>query len=142
VPRAAPRGQDVAELSGSAQPVVKGQHDGCAITRNQSESVGKSRTDSGRQLAATLAATGREDRSASTSPHPQSESVRLRSPTVVRLKGPLAHWSNSMLDRCYRNTWTGDDCLAARGVQHKATASADLATVRTVAARGQTSPRG
>lgn len=46
---------------------------------------------SGRQFAAALAATGRQDGAAGAGAHPKPEPVGLRPTAVVRLEGPLAH---------------------------------------------------
>ena len=45
----------------------------------------------GAELGAPLAATSREDGAAGASAHPQTETVDLGTPTVVRLEGSLAH---------------------------------------------------
>jgi hypothetical protein len=44
-----------------------------------------------RELGASLAATRGDDRSAGACAHAQTEAVRLRAPTVVRLERALAH---------------------------------------------------
>jgi hypothetical protein len=46
---------------------------------------------SGRQFAAALAATGRQNGATGTRPHPKPEAVGLGPTAVVRLEGPLAH---------------------------------------------------
>jgi hypothetical protein len=51
------------------------------------EAIGRS----GRQLGATLAASAGDDRAASARAHPQPESVRLGTTTVVGLVRTLAH---------------------------------------------------
>jgi hypothetical protein len=55
--------------------------------------------DSGRQLATTLAATGRHDRATRAGTHAQPESVRLGATAVVRLEGALAHGRTPSLSR-------------------------------------------
>src|SRR5690606_11942697 len=61
------------EVDGTAQTVRRGQH------------------GSGRELGATLATAGREDRATGAGAHAQPEAVGLGTTPVVRLEGPLAH---------------------------------------------------
>jgi hypothetical protein len=51
-----------------------------------------------RKLGAPLAATSREDGATGASAHPQTETVDLGTPTVVRLEGSLAHGGISKTD--------------------------------------------
>ena len=48
-------------------------------------------SESGRQAGAALATARRDDRATRTRPHTQPEAVGLRTTTVVRLEGALAH---------------------------------------------------
>src|SRR6478609_7983651 len=65
---------------------------------------------SGRQLDATLAAASSQDGAARTGPHPQPETVGLRTAAVVRLEGALAHGYLLLL----RNDWWHRYCACCR----------------------------
>jgi hypothetical protein len=55
-----------------------------------------SRLTSGRKIGAALGPAGREDRAPGAGAHAQPEAVGLRTPTVVRLVGALAHVRHSV----------------------------------------------
>lgn len=65
------------EISGTVEPVRTGKHS-------------PPRPGSGRQRRTALATTSRNDAATGAGPHTQTESVHLRTATVVRLEGPLA----------------------------------------------------
>ena len=100
---------------------------------------GEQRSSSGRQLAAALAATRREDRPAGSGAHAQPEAVRLGAAAVVGLKSPLAHGVGSKLLTVL--VFETDDVhtgFASSAAQNHG--DADTATVRILGAAGQTSP--
>ena len=71
-------------------------------------------TGSGRKLFAALTAASRQDGSAGSGPHPQTEAVDLRSATVVRLEGALAQ-RDLQSSKCGTTCSTGGHRTAPSG---------------------------